>query len=306
MGKIYNNILELIGNTPIVKLNGLNDSECEVLLKLESFNAGRSVKDRVGYAMILDAEEKGLINKDSFIIEPTSGNTGIGLAIACAVKGYKLIIVMPDSMSKERISLLKAYGAVVELTPDIDGMSGSIAKAIELSEKYENSFIPQQFKNAANPKAHESTTAKEIISDCDGKLDILVAGIGTGGTITGLGKALKSFDKNIKIIGFEPENSAVISGEIPGGHMIQGIGAGFIPDVLNLDYVDEIVKAKDKDALDMMRKLGREEGVLVGISSGAALSVALEIAKRPENKGKRLLVLMPDSGERYLSMGIFQ
>lgn len=305
MAKIYESILELVGNTPVVKLNKVNKSDAEVYVKIESFNPGGSVKDRVAKNMILDAEQKGLLNKDTLIIEPTSGNTGVGLAMTAAAKGYKLILVMPDTMSMERRSLVQAYGAELVLTPGVEGMKGSINKAEELHKEHPNSIILQQFENPSNPEAHRKSTAFEIIEAFDGKLDYFVSGIGTGGSITGTGEVLKEKIPNIKIAGVEPESSAVLSGENPGPHKIQGIGAGFIPKVLNTKIYDEIIKIKNEDAFEASKKIAREEGILVGISSGAALKAGLEIASRPENKGKKILVFLMDTGERYLSTGIF-
>lgn len=305
MANIYNNILELVGKTPIVKLNKINESDAEVLAKIESFNPGRAVKDRISLAMIEQAEKDGLLDKDTVIIEPTSGNTGIGLAFVAAVKGYRLILTMPESMSLERRSLLKAYGAELVLTPATGGMKGAINKATELADEYEKSFIPQQFNNAANPNIHKNTTAQEILADTDGNVDIFVAGVGTGGTISGVGEILKAHNKNVKIVAVEPVTSAVISGEAPGSHKIQGIGAGFIPKNLNVDIIDEVFKVSDDQAINTMKELSHKDGILAGISSGAATYAALEIAKRPENKGKRIVVLLPDTGERYLSMNLF-
>lgn len=307
MSKIYEELTDLIGGTPLVKLNKITVGiKSEIVAKLESFNPGGSVKDRIALNMIKTAEGKGLINKDSVIIEPTSGNTGIGLAFVTAARGYRLILTMPDTMSVERRSLLKAYGAELVLTPGADGMNGAIKKALELAEEMPNSFIPQQFENLANPEIHRNTTAEEIWSDTDGKVDIFVGGVGTGGTITGVGEILKSRKPDVKIIAVEPNDSPVLSGGKPGPHKIQGIGAGFIPQVLNLKLVDEIYKVTNDQAFETGRRLAREEGLLVGISSGAAVYVALEVAKRPENEGKRIVVVLPDTGERYLSTLMFQ
>ncbi|MCX7709137.1 MAG: cysteine synthase A [Clostridia bacterium] len=308
MSKIAKNLTELIGNTPLLELGNYskkNAVDAKLVAKLEYFNPAGSVKDRIGYAMIQDAEDKGLLNKDTVIIEPTSGNTGVGLAFVAAAKGYKLILTMPESFSIERRNLLKALGAELVLTPGADGMRGAIQKAEELAKENPNSFIPQQFKNPANPAMHRKTTAEEIWRDTDGQVDIFVAGVGTGGTVTGVGEVLKSKKADVKIVAVEPYDSPVISGGNPGVHRIQGIGAGFIPEVLNKEIIDEIVKVKNEDAFDTSRKVAKSEGLLVGISSGAALYAATEIAKRPENKGKTIVVLLPDTGERYLSTPLF-
>lgn len=305
MERINNNLLDLVGKTPLIRLNRINDSDAEIVGKFEAFNPGGSVKDRIALAMIEDAEKKGLLNKDTVIIEPTSGNTGVGLAMISAVKGYKLILTMPDTMSMERRNLLKAYGAELVLTPGAQGMKGAINKVEELKVEYPNSFVPQQFMNLSNPEMHRKTTAVEILNDTDGKVDIFVAGVGTGGTITGVGEILKKNNPNIKIVAVEPEGSPILSGGNPGPHKIQGIGAGFLPDVLNTKIIDEVVKVKDEEAFDMMRKLAKYEGILGGISCGAATHVALQLAKREENKGKRIVVILPDTGERYLSLRLF-
>jgi cysteine synthase len=309
MSKIVKNLTDLIGGTPLLEVSNYNKSNNlggTVIAKLEYFNPGGSVKDRIGYAMIKDGEDKGLINKDTVIIEPTSGNTGIALAFVAAAKGYKLILTMPETMSIERRSLLKALGAELVLTPGAEGMKGAIKKADELAKETPNSFVPQQFKNPANPEIHRKTTAVEIWNDTDGKVDVFVAGIGTGGTITGVGEVLKGKNPNIKIIAVEPFDSPVISEGKAGPHKLQGIGAGFIPDVLNLKIIDEIIKVKTDEAVNAAKQLSRTEGVLVGISSGAALFAATEIAKREEFKNKNIVVLLPDTGERYLSTVLFQ
>ena len=305
--KIANNIMDLIGNTPLVKINKLNkEGKAQIIAKLEMFNPLSSIKDRIGFAMIDDAEKKGKLKKDSLIVEPTSGNTGIGLAFVSAVKGYKLILTMPDTMSIERRKLLKALGAEIILTDGIKGMKGAIEQAEIIVSNNPNAFMPQQFKNPANPEIHRKTTAEEIWNDTDGKIDILVSGVGTGGTITGISEVLKKRKKNIKTIAVEPETSAVISGDKPGSHKIQGIGAGFIPEVLNRQIIDQVIKVKDEDAGDITRKLAKQEGLFVGISSGAAMWAALELAKLDENKDKMIVVILPDCGERYLSTWLFE
>jgi len=309
MSKIAKNLTDLIGNTPLLELsnyNKANNLEAKIIAKLEYFNPASSVKDRIGYAMIKDAEEKGLITKDTVIIEPTSGNTGIALAFVAAARGYRLILTMPETMSIERRNLLKALGAELVLTPGPEGMPGAIRKAEELAKEISNSFIPQQFNNPANPEIHRKTTAEEIWRDTDGQVDIFVAGVGTGGTITGVGEVLKARKPDIKIVAVEPNDSPVLSGGKPGPHRIQGIGAGFVPSVLNKSIVDEIYKVKNEEAFDTSRKIAKTEGLLVGISSGAAAFAATQLAKRPENKGKTIVVLLPDTGERYLSTDLFQ
>jgi cysteine synthase len=306
MSKIYEDITKTVGNTPLVKINKLNKNPNTMLVKLESFNPFQSVKDRVGIAMIEAAEKEGKINKDSIIIEPTSGNTGIALAFVAAAKGYRLILTMPETMSIERRQLLKILGAELVLTDGIKGMSGAVAKAEELVAQTKNSFMPQQFNNQANPGIHKKTTAIEILNDTDGKVDIFIAGVGTGGTITGVGEILKKKNPDVKVIAVEPKDSPVLSGRAPGPHKIQGIGAGFIPQVLNKDIIDEIILVSDKDAGETARQLAKIEGVLAGISSGAAFWAALQVAKRKENKDKTIVVLLPDSGERYLSTWLFQ
>ncbi len=308
MAKIYTSIDQLIGRTPLLELSNIEKEEgleARVLAKLEYFNPGGSVKDRVAKSILDDAEKKGLINKDSVIIEPTSGNTGIGLASVAAARGYRTIIVMPETMSIERRQLMKAYGAELVLTEGAKGMKGAIAKAQELSEEITGSFIPGQFVNPANPEIHRLTTGPEIYEDTDGQVDILVAGVGTGGTITGVGEYLKSKNPEVQVIAVEPQASPVLSQGAPGPHKIQGIGAGFIPDVLNTSVYDEIIQVTNEDAFETGRMIGVREGVLAGISSGAALYAAVQVAKRPENKGKTIVVILPDNGERYLSTPLF-
>lgn len=306
--KAYEKITDLIGGTPLLKLtnyNKQNNLEATIYGKLEYFNPAGSVKDRIAKAMINDAEEKGLLKPDSVIIEPTSGNTGIGLAAVAASRGYKIILTMPETMSVERRNLLKAYGAELVLTDGSKGMKGAIAKAQELAAETPNSFIPSQFTNTANPAAHKATTGPEIWKDTDGKVDIFVAGVGTGGTVSGVGEYLKSQNPNVKVVAVEPAGSPVLSKGTPGPHKIQGIGAGFVPDTLNTDVYDEIITVENDDAFETGRTLARKEGLLVGISSGASVFAATELAKRPENKGKIIVALLPDTGERYLSTPMF-
>ena len=308
MANIAHNLIDLIGNTPLLELSRTEKNErlkARIIVKLELFNPARSVKDRVGFAMLDDAERRGLINKDTTIIEPTSGNTGIGLALVSAIRGYHLILTMPEAMSLERRKLLKALGAELVLTPAYEGMAGAIRKAQELAQEIGNAFIPQQFENKANAEIHRKTTAEEIWRDTDGKVDILVAGIGTGGTITGVGEVLKKYNPHIQVIAVEPDSSPVLSGGKPGPHKLQGIGAGFVPKVLNTTIYDEIIRSKDEEAYDRGRQLARTDGVLTGVSSAAAVAAAIRIAKRPENEKKNIVVILPDTGERYLSTPIY-
>jgi cysteine synthase A len=308
MAKIYKKITDLIGETPLLRLSFIennNNLKAELIAKLEYFNPGRSVKDRIGLSLIVDAERKGLLKKNSVIIEPTSGNTGIALALVAASKGYRIILTMPDTMSQERRSLLKALGAELVLTPGHEGMRGAISKAEALTKTIPNAVILQQFSNPANPQIHKETTAEEIWADTDGGVDIFVSGVGTGGTVSGVGEVLKKYNPNIRIIAVEPADSAVLSGNKPGPHKIQGIGAGFIPDTYNPDVVDEIIRVKNDDAMEISRQLASNEGLLVGISSGAAAYAAIQLAKRVENGGKKIVVVLPDTGERYLSTQLF-
>ena len=309
MKRIFKSASEIIGNTPLIELSNIQKEfniKAKIIVKPEGLNLAGSAKDRVAKAMIEDAEQRGIIKKGATIIEPTSGNTGIGLAAVAVPKGYRVIIVMPDNMSEERKILMKAYGAELVLTDGKDGMAGAIAKANELSQKIENSFIPDQFKNQANAKAHFETTGPEIWRDTDGEVDIFVAGVGTGGTLTGVGRFLKSQNENIKIVAVEPKGSPVLSGGSAGKHGLQGIGAGFIPDVLDTSVIDEVITIDEEEAYQAGRILGTREGILAGISSGAALSAALTIAKREENEGKSIVVLLPDTGDRYLSTNLFK
>jgi len=306
MARIYKDITETIGNTPLVRLNRMTKGlEATVVAKLESFNPLGSVKDRIGVSMIEAAEKAGLIKEDTIILEPTSGNTGIALAFVCAARGYRLVLTMPDTMSIERRKLLKALGAELVLTPGKEGMPGAVRKAEEMAAQDPRYFIPQQFKNPANPEIHRRTTAEEIWRDTDGQVDIVVAGVGTGGTITGIAEVIKARKPDFVAIAVEPAASPVLSGGKPGPHKIQGIGAGFIPEVLRLDLVDEVIQVADEDAAQMARRLAKEEGILCGFSSGAAAFAALQVAARPENKGKIIVVILPDAGERYLSTDLF-
>lgn len=305
MTKIFENITQIIGNTPLVKINKLNQGQGNVLAKLEFFNPCSSVKDRIGIAMIEDAEKNGLIKDGTVIIEPTSGNTGIALASVCAAKGYKLILTMPETMSIERRKLIAIFGAEIVLTDGAKGMTGAVEKAEELHKNTPNSFLPMQFNNPSNPSIHKRTTANEILNDTDGKVDAFIAGVGTGGTITGVGEVLKKYNPNVKIIAVEPEDSPVLSGGKAGAHKIQGIGAGFVPQILNTGIIDEIIKVSNENAGDITRNLAKQEGILCGISSGAAMWAALSVAKREEFRYKNIVVLLPDTGERYLSTWVF-
>jgi len=306
MNKIFDSMVDLVGATPIVRLNRMGVEDVSILLKLESFNPGGSVKDRIAKNMIEQAEKSGALREGATIIEPTSGNTGVGLALVAAVKGYKVILTMPDTMSIERRRLLSAYGAELVLTPGSEGMKGAISKVEALKLVYPNHFVPGQFINPDNPDTHRKTTAVEILEAVEGKLDFFVAGVGTGGTITGNGEVLKEQIKGLKVVAVEPKGSPVLSGGKPGPHKIQGIGAGFIPEVVNMGVIDEVIQVANEDAFDFMRRLAKEEGLLVGISSAAAVYAAVKLGDRPENKGKTILVVIPDSGERYLSMDIYK
>jgi cysteine synthase A len=304
--KIANDVIELIGNTPLVRIRRLTTGAvADVVAKLEFYNPAHSVKDRIGAAMIEAAEKAGLIKPDTIIVEPTSGNTGIALAMVCAARGYKLVLTMPETMSKERRMLLKAYGAELILTPGPDGMGGAIKRAEELAASDPRYFLPQQFKNPANPEVHRKTTAEEIWNDTDGKVDFLISGIGTGGTITGVGEVLRARKPSFKAIAVEPDASPVLSGGAKGPHPIQGIGAGFVPQILNTHVYDEVIRVKNQDAFDTARRAAREEGLLVGISSGAALWAAIQVAQRPENAGKLIVTIIPSFGERYLSTALY-
>ena len=306
MAAIFENITVAVGFTPLVQINKLGSNKATILAKLESFNPCGSVKDRIALSMIEAAEKQGHIKPDTVIIEPTSGNTGIGLACICAAKGHKLILTMPESMSIERRKLLLLFGAKIVLTPAERGMIGAVEKAEQLLAKDPNAFMPQQFKNPANPQIHRETTAKEVWIDSGGKLDIFVSGVGTGGTLTGCGEVLKQHNKNLKVVAVEPKDSPVLSGGKPGPHKIQGIGAGFVPEVLNLDIIDEIIQVSNSDAIETARQLAAKEGILVGISSGAAMWAAIRISQQPENEGKTIVVILPDTGERYISTEMFE
>jgi cysteine synthase A len=307
MAKIAKDVTELIGNTPLVRLNKIaEDVNAEIVGKLEFFNPCGSVKDRIGVSMINAAEKEGLLKRDSIVVEPTSGNTGIALAFVCAVKGYRLILTMPDTMSMERRSMLKAFGAEIVLTPGSEGMTGAVKKAEEILKKNSKAFMPQQFKNPANPEIHRKTTALEIWRDTDGKVDILISGVGTGGTITGVAEVIKKKKPSFKAIAVEPADSPVLSGGQPGSHKIQGIGAGFVPEVLNRDIIDEIIQVTNQQAMHCARRLAKEEGIFAGISSGAAVHAGIQVAKREENRGKLIVVVLPDLGDRYLSTELFQ
>jgi cysteine synthase A len=306
MSAIFENITSTVGFTPLVRINKLGSGKAAILAKLESLNPGGSVKDRIALSMIEAAEKKGLIKAETVIIEPTSGNTGIGLAFICAAKGYRLILTMPESMSIERRKLLKLFGAEIVLTPAERGMTGAVQEAERLVAENPNAFMPQQFKNPANPQIHRETTAKEIWADTDGKVDIFVSGVGTGGTLTGCGEVLKQHNKDLKVVAVEPKDSPVLSGGKPGPHKIQGIGAGFVPEVLNVEIIDEIMQVSNNDAMKTARQLAVKEGILAGISSGAALWAAIQVSQRPENEGKTIVVILPDTGERYISTEMFE
>jgi len=306
MGAIFEDITSAVGFTPLVQINKLGSGKATILAKLESYNPCGSVKDRIAMSMIEAAEKKGLIKADTVIIEPTSGNTGIGLAFICAAKGYQLLLTMPESMSIERRKLLKLFGAKIVLTPAERGMTGAVEEAERLVAENPNAFMPQQFNNPANPQIHRETTAKEIWVDSDGKVDIFISGVGTGGTLTGCGEVLKQNNKNLKVVAVEPKDSPVLSGGKAGPHKIQGIGAGFVPEVLNVEIIDEIIQVSNDDAMEVTRELAVKEGILVGISSGAAMWAATQLSQRPENEGKTIVVILPDTGERYISTEMFE
>ncbi len=306
MSAIFRDIIDAVGYTPLVRINKLSSNKATVLAKLESYNPCGSVKDRLAKSMIEAAEKEGLIKLDTVIIEPTSGNTGIGLAFICAAKGYRLILTMPESMSIERRKLLKLFGAEIVLTPAEGGMAGAVEKAEQLVAENPQSFMPQQFKNPANPQVHRETTAKEVWVDTDGKVDIFVAGVGTGGTLTGCGEVLKQRNKDLKVVAVEPKDSPVLSGGKPGPHKIQGIGAGFVPEVLNVDIIDEVIQVANNDAVETARQIAAKEGILAGISSGAAMWAAIQLSRRSENEGKTIVVIFPDTGERYISTVMFE
>ena len=305
MSAIFEDITAAIGYTPLVRINKLGSGKATILAKLESYNPCGSVKDRIALSMIEAAEKKGLINKETVIVEPTSGNTGIGLACVCAAKGYKLVLTMPESMSIERRKLLRLFGAELVLTPAVEGMTGAVKKAEQLVAQKQNAFMPQQFNNPANPQIHRETTAKEIWIDSDGVVDIFVSGVGTGGTITGCGEVLKQKKEDLRVVAVEPKESPVLSGGKAGPHKIQGIGAGFVPEVLNVEIIDEIIQVSNEDAIETARQLGAQEGILVGISSGAAMWAAIELSQRAECEGKTIVVIVPDTGERYISTEMF-